>query len=379
MSATMGDDTIVMLDDAAAAFARPDARRNRALRGSADGFDRARWREMAELGWLTVVVPEAAGGLGLGCRAAATIATRLGQAAFPEPFVAAGIMTPWLLSRASGPVATRALAEVIAGERIAAPAWQNAAGSLDIDACAVRAEPGGGDVSLTGEARFCAPASADAFIVAAQGSDGLSVYWVERDQPGLAVRAEPTADGGALARLTLSDARLPADAMLAGPAEGAGLLRDAIDAGTAACAAELVGLMDQALDMTLGYLRTRKQFGKPIGSFQALQHRAVDIWIQRQLARAAVDAALGTLDAPAANAAARTQAASSAKARAAQAALLLCNQAVQLHGAIGFTDEYDLGIYLHRALGLSAWMGNAAEHRRRWGALADGRLETSQP
>jgi alkylation response protein AidB-like acyl-CoA dehydrogenase len=379
MAATMGDDTLAMLDDAAAAFARPDARRSRALRGSTDGFDRARWRDMAELGWLTVVVPEAAGGLGLGCRAAATIATRLGQAAFPEPFVAAGIMAPWLLSRSSGPIATRALAEVISGERIAAAAWQNAAGSLDIADCTVRAEPAGGSVSLEGEARFCAPASADAFIVAARGPDGLSLYWVERDQPGLAIRAELTADGGALARITLSGARLPDDALLAGAPEAGALLRDAIDVGTAACAAELVGLMDQALDMTLAYLRTRKQFGKPIGSFQALQHRAVDIWIQRQLARAAVDAALLVLDAPSSSPVARTQAASSAKARAAQAALLLCNQSVQLHGAIGFTDEYDLGIYLHRALGLSAWMGNAAEHRRRWGALADGRLETSQP
>jgi alkylation response protein AidB-like acyl-CoA dehydrogenase len=149
------------------------------------------------------------------------------------------------------------------------------------------------------------------------------------------------------------------------------LLRDALDLALVASAAELVGLMDHALDTTLDYLRTRQQFGKPIGSFQALQHRAVDIWIQRQLARAAVDAAVAVLDSPAADARARTQAASSAKARAAHAALLLCNQSVQLHGAIGFTDEYELGIYLNRALSLSAWLGNAAEHRRRWGALAD--------
>jgi alkylation response protein AidB-like acyl-CoA dehydrogenase len=371
----MSDDILTMLDDAAAAFARPDAQRNRALRGTADGFERSRWREMAELGWLSVVMPEAAGGLGLGCRAAAAIATRLGQAAFPEPFVAAGVMAPWLLSRGDGPAAARALAAVIAGECVAAPAWQPSAGSLDIEACAVRADPLPDGLSLSGEARFCAPASADAFIVAARTDAGLVLGWVGRDHPGLTVQAEPTADGGALARLVLERLHLPAADIVAHAASAPTLLRDAIDAGTAACAAELVGLMDRALEMTLEYLRTRKQFGKAIGSFQALQHRAVDIWIQRQLARAALDAALGVLDSPACDARARTQAASSAKARAAHAALLLCNQAVQLHGAIGFTDEYDLGIYLNRALGLSAWMGNAAEHRRRWGALADAHQE----
>jgi alkylation response protein AidB-like acyl-CoA dehydrogenase len=368
----MSQDMLDMLADAAASFARPDAARVRALRGTADGFDRARWRAMAELGWFSVVVPEAAGGLGLGAAAAATIATALGRAAAPEPFVASGLIAPWCLSRASGSGAASALAALLAGEQVIALAWQPEQGCLEPLETGLQAtrQPDG-SLRLSGAARFVAPASADRFLVAARLPEGLALGLLPREREGLVRTDEPTADGSASALLRLTDVPLAADELLAQGPQAVALLRDALDLALVASAAELVGLMDHALDTTLDYLRTRQQFGKPIGSFQALQHRAVDIWIQRQLARAAVDAAIAVLDSPAADARARTQAASSAKARAAHAALLLCNQSVQLHGAIGFTDEYELGIYLNRALSLSAWLGNAAEHRRRWGALAD--------
>ncbi len=366
----MSDDTLTMLADAAAAFAKPDARRVRALRGSTDGYDRAVWRQMAELGWLSIQVPEAQGGLGLGLAASATVATRIGYAAFPEPFVSAAVMAPWCLARArAGSCGERALQSVVAGDCVAVLAWQADAGKLEIDACGVSARGTPAGAVLSGSSRFVLPASADAFIVAAKGPQGLALYWVPRTSKGLQVRAEPCADGGASGWLSLADVELPDENRLT-DSDASDLLRDAIDVGTVAVSAELVGLMDRALEMTLDYLRTRKQFGKPIGSFQALQHRSVDIWIQRQLARAVVDASVRTLDSSASTAAARTQAASSAKARASHAALLLCNQAIQLHGAIGFTDEYDLGLYVNRALTLSAWMGNGAEHRRRWGALS---------
>ena len=158
----MSDDTLKMLDDAAAAYARPDAGRNRALRGTARGYDRARWREMADLGWTAVIVPEAAGGLGLGCTAAATIASRLGQAAFPEPYVAAAVMSLWCASRGDGPAAARVLPELLSGTVVAGLAWQGASGELDATSTGVRAVPEAGGVRLDGEVRFCAPASADA-------------------------------------------------------------------------------------------------------------------------------------------------------------------------------------------------------------------------
>jgi alkylation response protein AidB-like acyl-CoA dehydrogenase len=123
------------------------------------------------------------------------------------------------------------------------------------------------------------------------------------------------------------------------------------------------------LELTLEYLRTRVQFGKPIGSFQALQHRAVDLYIQKELTRAALAAAVTTIEDAGCTPQQRGAAASGAKARAAQAALAICKEALQMHGAIGYTDEYDLGLYFNRALVLSAWLGNASAHRARYASL----------
>lgn len=375
----MSDDTLNMLADAAAAFAKPDARRVRALRGSTDGFDRAVWREMADLGWLSIVVPEALGGLGLNLAAASTVATRIGYAAFPEPFVSAGVMVPLCLAQtAEHPIARSALDRVVAGDCVASLAWQGDAGSLALEETGVSVIRTDGQHRLQGASRFACTANADAFVVAARSPEGLALYWIDRQQPGLQIVAEPCADGGASAWLRFSDALVAPERCLRAGDAASHLLQTVLDAGTVAASAELVGLMDRALEITLDYLRTRKQFGKPIGSFQALQHRAVDIWIQRQLARAAVDAAVRTLDKTGSSANARQLAASSAKSRAAHAAMLLCSQAVQLHGAIGFTDEYELGLYFNRALALSAWLGNAAEHRRRYGALSSASISMSQ-
>jgi alkylation response protein AidB-like acyl-CoA dehydrogenase len=139
----------------------------------------------------------------------------------------------------------------------------------------------------------------------------------------------------------------------------------------AIAAAELRGVMTRALEMSLDYLRTRVQFGKPIGAFQALQHRAADLYVQQQLAAAVLDEALRALDAGAAPRA-RAMQASRAKARCADAASRITREAIQLHGAIGFTDEYDAGLYLKRALVVSAWLGGPTYHRRRYAALAAG-------
>ena len=131
-----------------------------------------------------------------------------------------------------------------------------------------------------------------------------------------------------------------------------------------------MGLVAGEVERTLDYLRTRVQFGKPIGSFQALQHRAVDMYVQKELSRATLGAALAAANEPGCTPERRAAAASSAKARASQAALAICKEALQMHGAIGYTDEYDLGLYFNRALVLSAWLGNAGAHRSRYAAVA---------
>jgi alkylation response protein AidB-like acyl-CoA dehydrogenase len=193
---------------------------------------------------------------------------------------------------------------------------------------------------------------------------------VPRGASGLRIDREPCPDGSELGKLLFSNVSLGAQDRLIHRAAAANVLQRAINAGLVACSAELLGIMDGALEKTLEYLRTRKQFGVPIGSFQALQHRAVDIWIQRELCEAAVNSAAAILDDRAATPAACCAAASGAKARAAQSAVLLCNQALQLHGAIGFAQEYGLGLLLNRALTLAAWLGNSAQHRHRFGMLS---------
>lgn len=211
----------------------------------------------------------------------------------------------------------------------------------------------------------------DAFIVSARSARGLELHWIARDAAGLSCTPEIRADGSASARLSFDRVTASDATRLASNACAEAALVLALDHAAVAASAELYGVMDSALALTLDYLRTRVQFGKPIGSFQALQHRAVDLYIQKELSRAALAAAISTLDDPGCTSARRAAAASGVKARVSQAALAICNEALQMHGAIGYTDEYELGLYFNHALVLSAWLGNAGAHRRRYALLTE--------
>ncbi len=366
----MSDDTLRMLRDSAADFATFDAARVRRLRGAEPGFERGVWREMADMGWLGVLIPEEHGGLGLKPSAAAIVAEQLGRALYPEPYSASAVAaTLALLHGDNTALKQRLLPQLAAGEIVASLAWQDERGGLDLDQCAVAAREQGGKAVLDGSSRFVAAPGADAFIVAARSAQGLQLYWIARDAAGLACAAEARADGSASARLHFAAVAAPADTCVASAASACAALALALDCALLAASAELFGLMERALDMTLDYLRTRVQFGKPIGSFQALQHRAVDMYIQKELTRATLAATVAALDDPGCAPGRRAALASSAKARASQAALAICKEALQMHGAIGYTDEYDLGLYLNRALVLAAWLGNAGAHRTRYAAL----------
>jgi alkylation response protein AidB-like acyl-CoA dehydrogenase len=368
----MSDDILRMLRDSAADFATLDAPRVRRLRGADPGFERSVWLEMARMGWLGILIPEEHGGLGLGPGAAVIIAEQLGRALYPEPYSASAVAaTLALLHGDNAELKQRLLPQLAEGKIIASLAWQNERGGLDIDQCAVTARRQGDALVLDGSSRFVAAPDADAFIVAARASQGLELHWIARAAAGLACAAEARADGSASARLNFAAVATSADSRVASAATARAALQLAVDHATLAASAELLGLMECALEMTLDYLRTRVQFGKPIGSYQALQHRAVDLYIQKELTRATLGAAVAAVEDPACAAERRTAAASSAKARASQAALAICKEALQMHGAIGYTDEYDLGLYLNRALVLSAWLGNASAHRSRYAALAD--------
>jgi len=339
--------------------------RLRRLRDAASGFDRAGWRQAAELGWLGMLVPERLGGAGLGLAEVAVVVREAGRVLLPEPLTAGAVLAAGVLARGASRRAQEVLARMMSGEAFAAVAWQEGLG--DIDPAKVGASIANG--ALSGAKAFVVfGAEADGFLVSARVAAGVGIYWIESGRAGTAYRSVRRADGSEHGSLELSAVRVTADDLVIPHGEGDTALRDAVDASIVAIAAELLGVGERALAITLEHLKTRVQFGKPIGSFQALQHRCVDLFIRKELGAAALDAVL--TEWPAAAPDRRSALASRVKARCADAALDICRQGVQMHGAMGFTDECDIGLYLKRALVLSAWLGNAQVHRRRYARLA---------
>lgn len=358
----------LLADSVASYVARgPGLARVRALREDPREYDRAVWKDMAALGWLGILVPEAYGGLGLGLAEMAIVARGLARRLAPEPLAASAVMATSALAAAENERLKQAeLPRMAAGEAIVTLAWQERAGELDPGCVATRAQPFEGGLRVTGTKRYVAgSAQADAFLVSAREGEELVLLWLPRTAPGVTLALEPLADGRAFGTLVLADAHVPREGVAArGPAALEALAR-AFDHGAAICAAELAGVLERALEITLDFLRTRVQFGQPIGAFQALQHRAVDLHIQKELADAALAAGLEALDGDP-DPDTRAALASRLKSRCAQAALLVTREAIQMHGAIGFTDEHDAGLYLKRALTFSAWLGSPAWHRRRY-------------
>ncbi len=350
MSAALDDsdaqESIRLIRDSAAAVAPVggDSKRIRALRMQLPGYDPAVLRQMGELGWIGLRVPEAAGGAGLGLGEAGALAEELGAGLAPEPLVPAAISAA-LLAHAG---AQKELTALLSGEALVLTAWQERADTLEA--------PGTPDA-----ARMFIPfaAGASAFLLPVREGTKLALYW----QPaGAGLTTEYTYDGGHIGTLTPAPARKLADD-IAAP------LARALDEAALVTAFTLLGGAERAFAMTLDYLKTRMQFGKIIGSFQALQHRAADLKMQLSLFRASVESAAAVLDAGASGDVARA-AVSRAKARAAEAAMLITRQCVQLSGGIGYTDQYDVGLYLRRAMVLTNQYGSARLHRARFTACA---------
>lgn len=332
--------------------------RARALRGNTDGWDSTVMGEIAEAGMLGIMAPETAGGLGMGLEAAGVIATEIGRALAPEPVVPVVGLVVGMLHRICPDDA--GLAEAIAGESVAALAWQerDPQGRL-ADTMACRYEGN----TLSGSKAWVAGAmGADHFLVVAESQNGPALVRVTQDAKGFSKTPMRQSDGSHLLELLFDST--PGELLAEGP-QVAEALAAAIADTTALAAAELVGVTEKALEITLEFLKTREQFGKAIGSFQAIQHRAVDMHLNIEIARASITETLPLIDA-ATDAATRTRQSSRAKARACTAALKITREAVQMHGAVGYTDELDVGLYLNRAIMLSAWLGDAATHRRRW-------------
>ena len=348
-----------------------DIKRVRALRGSPQEYDRAVWRQMADLGWLGILVPERFGGMGLALSEAAIIAEGLARGLAPEPFTASAVLATEVLTHCGNEaLQSEWLPKLVSGSHVLALAWQETAGAIDSKHVALRATPFEGGFRLNGTKHYIAGgAGADAYVIAARSDEGLVLGVIDRMAQGATLELERLADGRNFGTLELNDVMLPRERVAAAGQAAASALERALDHGAAIASAELYGVMTRALDMSVEYMKTRVQFGRAIGSFQGLQHRAVDLYIQQQLASAVLEESLRELDAQPA-APRRNAIASRLKARCSEAGVRITREAIQIHGAIGFTDEYDAGLYLKRALVLSAWLGNATQHRRRYASLA---------
>jgi alkylation response protein AidB-like acyl-CoA dehydrogenase len=347
-----------------------DLPRVRALAQTHAEFDRAQWRQLAELGWLGVLAPESCGGLGLGLAEAAIVAEGLGLALTPEPYTAVAVLAARVLEQSAGPLRDELLTGLATGECVPVLAWQEQADDFGGLQVAATATPFEGGYRVSGEKQFVIGAeAADGYLVTANAADGLQLLWVPRSATGCSTAQQPLADGRSYGTVTLKDVTVPREQVLASGRAARAALDRALDHAAVTASAELVGIMKRANEMSLDYMKTRVQFGKPIGSFQALQHRAVDLYIQQELADAVLRDVIRQLD-DAPDEQTRALSASRAKSRCADAALAITRAAIQFHGAIGFTEDCDVGLYVKRAMTVSAWLGNGRNHRARYARLS---------
>jgi 3-oxochol-4-en-24-oyl-CoA dehydrogenase len=349
---------ILLRDSAAKFLAAAGPKAARALRKGAPSSAAGRLRQVGELGWLGMLVPSSAGGPGFGLTEVALVLEQAGRTLACEPIGLAIIAAAAL---AQGHAPHPILPRVMLGDALVVPALEESAH----DTLALHTQATGSRAPrLTGTKTSVCVDGADGFVVSARGSEGPALYYVARNSAGVSIATAPTVDGRLLAKVELKDA--PAD-LVPARQSSRGAVEALIDLGLIALSAELLGVMEGAQELTFEYLRVRKQFGKPIGSFQALQHKAVDIYIKTETLRSLL------YQVAAVNDPYRIEAALAAavKAKASEDALAVTQTCIQLHGAIGFTDEHDIGLYLKRALLLSSLLGNAAAQRRRYRELTE--------
>lgn len=344
----------------------------RAMRdaGSPLGYDPAVWREIAQMGWAGVVIPEAFGGSDFGFLSMGQVLEETGRTLTASPLIASAVAA--------------ASALVIGGSEEQKAAWlprladASAVATLAFEEgvrhapeiVRLRATRTAGGFTLTGEKSFVIEGmAADLLIVSARVSGeegdagGVALFLVPADAPGITRERLALFDSRGAANVRFEAVEVPADAELVG---GAAVLEQALDRARAAIAAEMLGAATQAFEVTLDYLKTRVQFGQVIGSFQALQHRAARMYMELELARSVVEAALLAIDAGSPDVPSLV---SAAKVKMGDTFRLVSLEMIQMHGGIGMTDAHDAGFYMKRARAAEASYGNQAYHRERYGRL----------
>jgi alkylation response protein AidB-like acyl-CoA dehydrogenase len=325
-----------------------------------DGFGHSLWKQFAELGFTGILVDEEDGGLGLGHVEAGILLEEIGRNLTPSPFLITAVVAVEALRGTA--VRERWLPGILSGDTVAALAVDEGP-KHGPEGIAMKAERSGNGFRLTGRKQFVVQgASAHFFVVAATTEEGITLFSVEKEAKGLEVEGVRLADSSIGARLDLNAVEVDADAVIGEVGEGEVVLKQVLNAGRAGTASEMVGVASGAMGLTVDYLKQRKQFGRAIGEFQALQHRAAHLYSEVEIARAVALKAQQLLDEGSEEAELMV---SVAKAKTGRVSTLAVQEGVQMHGGIGMTDEYDIGLYMKRDRVLNELFGDANYHADR--------------
>jgi alkylation response protein AidB-like acyl-CoA dehydrogenase len=322
------------------------------------------WREIADQGWTGLIIPEEHGGLGLGLLEMAVVSEEIGRACMPGAFLSTLFSSALILRAGSPKQKANYLEAIAAGELKATVAQLETNASWDLEAINVKAERDNGNFRLSGRKLFVPDAAvADLVICVARNGESYTLVPVGRGTDGLQVKAMPSMDATRkIYEVMFNDVSVAETEVFGADGDARGALSQAIQVATVALCAEMVGGMQWILDTTVEYAKTRQQFGRPIGSFQAIQHLCADMLLMTESARSAAYYAAWALTegAPAAS-----SAVSIAKAYCSDAYREVGNRGVQIHGGIGFTWEHDLHLYYKRSKASEVMFGDAAFHRER--------------
>ncbi|WP_439106824.1 acyl-CoA dehydrogenase family protein [Congregibacter sp.] len=367
----------VMLKESAAGFlaSKATVAHLRDLRDSGDelGFDPAVWQEMVDMGWAGIAVPEAYGGLGYGYTGLGVVLEQAGRHLSASPLEASVLVGATAINcLGTEEQKVSWLGAIASGEKQVTLALQES-GAFDPAGVSTTASSDGDAFVLSGEKRMVLDAkSANAFVVIARSSGvsgdtaGLSAFLVPADASGLHIEACDMVDSRQCGAVTLDGVRVGSDALMGGEGDAWEALERTLDIAAIGFSAELLGLSLESFERTMDYIRERKQFGQVIGSFQGLQHRAAHLFAELELARSIVLKALQAVDADDEN---LPRLASAAKAKLSEVARLASNEGVQMHGGVGMTDEYDIGLYMKRARVLEHLMGDYYYHLDRFARI----------
>lgn len=367
-----------MLKRSAAEFVKKESpvMRVRQLRDSEDplGYSPELWKRMAELGWQGILIPEEYGGLGMGMAEMACVLEECGRNLVPEPLLSSCLLGAQAVLAAGSEIQKKQILPSVAdGSLILSLAYAERGARYHVCHCETRAEVKGDAYVLDGEKTLVWDGHiAGKILISARTSgavgdrEGISLFLIDAQMPGVTVKRQSTLHQRNAATVTCEAVEVDAAALVGEPGESGPILEDVVDLASVGLAAEALGVTQVMFEMTLDYLKTRKQFGVLIGTFQALKHRAADIFVELELAKSAVLGAVTSIDEKQAD---WKVTVSVAKARVNDAAVLAAYEGIQMHGGIGMTDEHDIGLFAKRARGSEMTFGDSAWHRDRFATL----------